>query len=167
MPVHYAGAFDPRGRLDVNPVTWHELAERPLVVRGELPAVHTDADALLAFTRDNLATYWRSILGQVDAALDQHGPGSVGGEDGTVAWVTLGVARLHHLLTRRTLTSKSGAGRYVLEALDARWHALAADALAVRERPGAASAYDDVARRGHDLRAFLAWTVDDGLAISP
>lgn len=99
-------------------MTWHELAERGLVVRGALPAVHTDREALLAFTRDNLDTYWRSALAQVDTAID---------EDGTVAWVTLGVARLHHLLARGALTSKSGAGRYVLNSLDARWHPLAVE----------------------------------------
>lgn len=162
VPVHYQGAFDPDGDLDVNPVTWHELAERGLVVRGALPAVHTDLEALLAFTRDNLDTYWRSTLAQIDTAIDEHGPPAVGGEDGTVAWVTLGAARLHHLLARRELTSKSGAGRYVLDSLDARWHPLAVDALAIREQPGSPSSYDDLGQRGLDVRDFLSWAVEDG-----
>lgn len=171
VPVHYQGSFDPEGDIDVNLVTWHELAERGLVVRGELPAVYTDLEDLVAFTRDNLGTYWRSVLAQVDTAIDEHGPGAVGGEDGTVAWVTLGVARLHHLLARRELTSKSGAGRYVLDSLDSRWQPLTVDALAIRERPGSASAYDDLGprgqdQRGEDLRDFLAWTVEDGLRAS-
>ncbi len=76
--------------------------------------------------------------------------------------MTLGVARLHHLLARRQLTSKNGAGRYILQTLDARWHSLATDALAIREQPGAASCYEDLTQRGHDARDFLAWAVEDG-----
>ncbi len=166
VPVHYAGAFDPAGRLDVNPVTWHELAERALVVRGALPAVHTDLDVLLAFTQDNLETYWRTTLVRIDTVLDEQGPEAVGAHDATVAWVTLGVARLHHLLLRGALTSKSGAGRYILDTLDSRWHPLAADALTIRERPGAPSDYGDPGQRGRDLRDFLAWTVEDGLLVT-
>ena len=163
LPVHHAGAFDAEGRLDVNPVTWHELAERGLVVRGRLPTIHTDLEDLVAFTRGNLATYWRSLLGQVEDAIAAEGAAAaVGSHDATVTWVTLGVARLHHLLARRSLTSKSGAGRYILEALDPRWHRLAGDALVARERPGSASAYDDAGDRGRDVRDFLAWAVEDG-----
>lgn len=95
------------------------------------------------------------------SALDR-----VGESAETVVWVTLGVARLHHLLATGELTSKSGAGRYVLEELEERWHPLADDALALREGTGAPSAYADTEQRGRDLLAFLTWAVADGLANS-
>ena len=74
----------------------------------------------------------------------------------------LGVARLHHLLARGELTSKSGAGRYILDALDRRWHRVAREALAVREEAGTAANYDDRTERGVDVRDFLAWAIEDG-----
>ena len=157
-PVHFQAAFDPQGNLDVNPVTWHELAERGLVVRGALPPIHTDLEALLAFTRGNLRSYWLGLLDQID----EEEPDAMSSPDSSIAWVTLGVARLHHLLARRELTSKSGAGRYILETLDARWHPLATEALAIREAPGTPSGYKDAAQRGRDARDFLAWAVEDG-----
>lgn len=155
-PAYYQGTFDPAGDNDINPVTWHELAERPVVVRGEVPFVHTDLEALLAFTRDNLDTYWRSML----ARVDRLGVGEVGQRDELVCWIALGAPRLHHLLVNGTLTSKSGAGRHVIGCLDPRWHRIASEALRIRERPTESTLYDDALERGTDVRNLLRWIVD-------
>ena len=54
--------FEAEGRGDAE-ITWHELAWHGVTVAGppisELN-VWTDQDRLLAFTRDNLDTYWRA-----------------------------------------------------------------------------------------------------------
>lgn len=159
VPVHYTGTFEVAGRTDVNLVTWHELAERGAFVRGRRPTIHTDLGALIDFTRENLSSYWTPLLARIEAAGDRQ----AGADDGGVAWATLGVARLHHLLALRRLTSKSGAGRYVISDLDPCWHALAREALAIREHPDAVTSYDDPCDRGRDLREFLTWVIDDGL----
>jgi hypothetical protein len=155
-PVFHLGRFDPAGTLDLNWPTWHELAERGIAVRGTVPPVHTDHAALLATTRDNLDTYWRRTLGELET-LDEV-------PDSAVTWAVLGVARLHHLLATGSMTSKSGAGRYVLASLDERWHPVAAEALRLRESPATTSAYADRCERGRDVVAFLRWAVADGVA---
>jgi hypothetical protein len=161
VAVHFEGRFHPAGRVDVNPVTWHELAERGQVIVGGHPTIHVDLDALLAFTRDNLDTYWRTTLTRVVADGDR----AIGGDDTAVVWIVLGVARLHHLLATHELTSKSGAGRYVLRDLDERWHRLAREALALRETPGALTSYVDPAERGRQVREFLTWMIEDGMGL--
>lgn len=154
--VFHLGRYDPRGTLDLSWPTWHELAERGVAVRGAVPLVHTDHEALLASTRDNLDTYWRRTLDELER-LDEV-------PDSAVTWVVLGVARLHHLLATGSMTSKSGAGRHVLTALDVRWHPVATEALRLRETPTMPSAYTDPARRAADVIAFLRWAIDDGTA---
>ena len=156
-PVFYEGAFDPQGRIDINLVTWHELADRPVVVRGDVVEVHTDLPTLMASTRENLNTYWRDALRQIDDA----GAEAVGEQDSAIAWVALGAPRLHHLLTQGVLTSKSGAGRYVIEALDPRWVQIAREALRLRETPDRPSLYNDMGQRGRDMRDLLAWIIED------
>lgn len=158
-PVFYEGAFDPNGSADVNLVTWHELAERGIAVRGEVPAgVHTDLVGLLAATRHNLDSYWRAQLTRAEDA----GADRVGANDDAVAWIGLGAPRLHHLLTTRCLTSKSGAGRYAAGLRDGRWRQISLEALRIRERPETRSLYDEPAARGRDLLELLRCVVEDG-----
>jgi hypothetical protein len=164
LPVFYQGRFQEQGDLDVNPVTWHELAERGITLRGPQPVdlgIHTDAVELRAFTRNNLDTYWRNRSEQLNQATDDE----IGTEDWMTRWCVIGVARLHHLLTTGKLTSKSGAGRYTIERLPEGWQRIGREALRLREDPDSASLYSSRQDRGKDTRSFVAWTIEDGLAL--
>ncbi|HET9946170.1 MAG TPA: nucleotidyltransferase domain-containing protein, partial [Actinomycetes bacterium] len=89
VPTVHAKRFDPAGRLEVNPVTWHGLASHGVTVRGAPGAelgVWTDDAVLREFTRTNLDTYWRGRLGQV--AADPAGAS----EPRVGEWCVLGVA---------------------------------------------------------------------------
>ena len=159
-PVFYQGEFDAAGTIDINLVTWHELAERGIAVRGDIPAVHTSRVELRDFTRNNLDTFWRGIAEQVEDGDMQ----ALGRHDPSVAFLGLGPARLHHLLSTGELTSKSGAGRYIRDHLDPRWNLLAREALRLRENPGTAGLYEDDEQRGRDAAELLRWLIDDGMS---
>ncbi|MFI1753734.1 hypothetical protein [Streptomyces sp. NPDC020571] len=55
------------------------------------------------------------------------------GEPDAVEWCVLGVSRLHHLLATGSLTSRRGAGRYALTAIDPRRHPIVLETSPFRE----------------------------------
>lgn len=125
-PCTLSGRFLPAAREELTPVTWHELAGHAVTVRGDVPAdLWQDPQALRDHTRSNLATYWPGQVDALDAARADAGIADV-------AWVVLGVARLHHLLVHDRLTSKNGAGHHVVDHFGEGWRVLASEVLAWR-----------------------------------
>lgn len=163
VPCTQGGLFHEEARLDVHPVTWHELARHGVTVRGPALSeveIWTDEAALRSYTRENLASYWRE---EADALA--RFPGEAGRSE-TVAWCVLGVSRLHHLLATGALTSKTGAGRYALARFGEGWRSVVTEALALRVTGETSGAYDqDEARRAADVIAFTDMVVTDGLAL--
>ena len=161
VPGTIGGRWEDEGRVDVNPVTWHELARHGVGVRGpalEDVTIWTDPQALRAYTHANLDSYWS---GQVDAL--RRFPAEAARPE-LVSWFVLGIPRLHHLLATDELTSKNGAGQHAVEAFGQRWRPLVAEALAFRatgERLGTMP--DD--RLAEEVLAFADLAVRAGLEI--
>jgi len=162
VPCTLAGSFGP-GRVDVNPVTWHELAQHGVTLHGpplEEVTLRVDQGELRAYTHSNLASYWTEAVAALGKAPDQ------AADPDTVAWFVLGTARLHHLLVTDTLTSKTGAGRYAADAFGERWRPLVTEALSARvsgELTGAIAAE----RLGREVVDFASMVIEAGLAIVP
>jgi len=163
VPCTQAGYFYDEARLDVHPVTWHELAAHGVTVRGpalEQLDIWTDEAALRRYTHDNLRDYW-----QEQAAALRQFPAEAGKPD-IVTWFVLGASRLHHLLATNTLTSKMGAGRYALDAFDKRWWPIVTEAMAVRQLGEPSGRYDgDPDLRARDTVEFSEMVVRTGLTI--
>ncbi len=125
-----AGEAHSGRRFDVNPVTWHTLARHAITVRGPEPAlleIRTDPRELLAWTRENLDSYWRAWVTRARRV------GSLGARAlprRHAAWGVLGVSRLHYTLATGEIVSKEGAGKYALETFGPEWHPIVEDALA-------------------------------------
>lgn len=154
------GWFDTGHHCDVTLITWHELRDHGVTVHGtDLRDIEifTDAAALHRATRDNLDTFWRT---QLEAA--KHHPREASLPQ-AAEWGGLGAPRLHHLLVTGRPTSKSGGGRWALEAFPEH-REIALEALRVRERPDEPSTYDDDPdRRRRDLIALMRDVIDDGV----
>ena len=163
VPCTLGGRFEGTARVDVNPVTWHELAGHGETLRGPRPAdveLWTDGRVLRAFTHRNLSDYWADKV----AALARFPAEAARPE--VVAWFTLGVPRLHHLLATDRLTSKDGAGRHAVAAFGEKWRVLVAEALSYRatgERVGVLPDEELAAQ----LAEFSRLVLRDGLAIRP
>lgn len=163
VPCTQGGIFHTEARLDVHPVTWHELARHGVAVRGPEPAelaIWTDVAVLRRYTHDNLAAYWREVADSLARF-----PAEAGRPD-VVSWCVLGVSRLHHLLATGELTAKSAAGRYAFETFGPRWRDVVTEALAFRVTGETSGIYDDDSEaRARDTIEFTDLVVREGLAI--
>lgn len=79
LPCTFDGSFQRAERLDVNPVSWHELARHSIAIRG--PAlttaeVWTDDATLRAYSHGNLASYRAGVADAlVKRPAEGTGPG--------------------------------------------------------------------------------------------
>jgi hypothetical protein len=155
--------FDVGTHCDVTHITWRELRDHGITVQGKGLrdlTIWSDDAALHASTRENLDAYWRSQLEAMhhhprEASLPQ-----------AAEWGGLGAPRLVHLLATGTPTSKSGAGRWALDAYP-HHREIVEEALRVRERPDDPSTYvAEPDRRRRDLIVFMGEVIADGVAMA-
>jgi len=85
-------------------------------------------------------------------------------EEGLDDPVVLGLPRLHHILARDALTSKSGAAAYALEEFGEAWRPLLAEALAYRVSGERAGLLDEHELAAQTIR-FAELVLARGLAI--
>lgn len=163
VPCILGGGFVDEGRVDVNPVTWHELARHGETLRGprlDDVDIWTDQQALRDYTHRNLSAYW---AGQADAL--RRFPAEAAKPD-IVAWLVLGVSRLHHLLATDRLTSKDGAGQHAVDVFGESWRPLVVEAMAYRATGERAGLLPDE-ELGAQVIAFAEMSVREGLALRP
>ncbi|WP_328322133.1 hypothetical protein OHA70_26205 [Kribbella sp. NBC_00382] len=98
----------------VSPVLWSELARQSTALRTAPDLdVHDDQEALEAFTRDNLTSYWSGRFDALESAFADH-PDDEVVDAWILPWVMLGVPRLHALLATGNIISKTAAGEHAL-----------------------------------------------------
>jgi hypothetical protein len=134
-----------------SPVEWTTLARYGVALRGPRPAeigVHTDPEELREWVRGNANSYWRQYLDGPYGVL----------YDADVAWVVLGISRLHYSMVTGDITSKSGAGRHALAAFPEH-RAIIEEALRHRTTPFDESATPDPQRQ-QAARAYLAAAIE-------
>lgn len=119
---------------EVNPVTWHCLAQHGIAVRGSPPetlAIATDPALLHAFQVSNLRTYWEPWIEDGSKALAHKAPDEMV-DAAVLAWGVLGSLRIACTLMTGRIVSKSAAGRWALTRYAPDWHSVIRDALAAR-----------------------------------
>lgn len=163
VPCTLGGEFRDEGRVDLNPVTWHELARHGVVARGpglEEVKIWTDQQTLREYTHGNLSSYWAE-----QTKLLARFPAEAARAD-LVEWFVLGLPRLHHLLATDRLTSKNGAGHHAVAAFGERWRLLVAEALAHRTTGQLAGLLPEDELAAQTIE-FADLAVREGLALRP
>ena len=162
---HASGRFRiaEREGFDVNPVTWHVLAQHGIAVRGPAPEqwrIHTDPAELRAWTLGNLNSYWRRWAQRAHrSGLNR---ATMLGRRFTSAGV-LGAPRLHYTIATGEIATKEAGGAYALDVLDPRWRPLIEDALAWWRNAPPRRAYRcrSIALR-RDAAEFVSCVIESG-----
>lgn len=150
-----------------NPVTWQTLRQGGITWRGTPIAgldLYHDPDLLVAWTRENLESYWRTLLAKTDRLLSRGGQWTL--KPDFVEWGVLGVTRLHATITTGEIVSKTGAGSYALDTFPEYWHQIVREAMDIRANPGRASSLyrRDVLGRRKEARDYMAMVIEDALS---
>jgi hypothetical protein len=127
-PYFHDGKFHKEGKFGINPVTWWELKNHSIAIRGkdpkELP-FNADWNLLLAWMRENLNTYWRGWVVRFDRRIIML-------SDWGIQWTVLGVLRQYYTFQENSMTTKLGAAEYALRCLPQVWHPLVQEAIDIR-----------------------------------
>lgn len=153
-----AGHFGvaPSSGFDVNPATWHVLANHGIAIRGEDAGrlqIHTDVPELRRWSRENLNSYWLQWARcRIDVRALPRRAAAAG---------VLGAPRLHCTVATGTITTKEAGAEYALETFDREWHPLIEDALAFwRDSPTTGTYRFRPLRRRQDASGFVAMVID-------
>lgn len=158
------GRFRASTRAEVNPVTWHVLAERGVAVRGPAPVeldVCDQTESLRAWSLGNLEEQWRRWRATAGRLLTPRGLAALGSL--APSWSVLSVSRLHFTLRTSEITSKSGAGMYALHAFPERWHRIVNECLRVRRGTEPPSLFESALERRRAALDYIEMVLDDAL----
>lgn len=158
------GRFRNRASADVNPVTWHILAEHGVTVRGPHPLeldVWDEPESLRAWSLGSLDEQWRRWREKAGRLVTPRGLAALGSL--APSWSVLSVSRLHFTLKTGEITSKSGAGAYALHAFPDRWQRIVNECLRVRRNVSAPSLYESALARRRAALDYIEMVLDDSL----
>jgi hypothetical protein len=156
-PAVHEHAFTAASAFAQDQITWHTLARHGVTVSGPPPAslgVRTDRAALVAWTRGNVASYWRPWTRRYASPL-----GLLTLGDGQPAWGVLGISRMAYTIATGEITSKRGAGEYALQKPGAS-HRILAECLRIRRGDRAPSLYRSRFTRRRDAISYMRTAID-------
>ena len=119
--------------FEINPITWWQMANVAVTVRGPDPArlgVPADVEARVRFVVDNLATYWTDVAGDVERACREAPDRQF--DAASFVWCTLGPLRLHRTAFHGDVVSKAAAGVHGLAEMPEEFHPIVEAALQAR-----------------------------------
>lgn len=164
VPSVINGRFRNRASADVNPVTWHILADQGVTMRGPLPVeldVWDEPESLRSWSLGSLDEQWRRWREKAGRLVTPRGLAALGSL--APSWSVLSVSRLHFTLRTGEITSKSGAGAYALHAFPESWQRIVNECLRVRRGVQAPSLYESALARRRAALDYIEMVLDESL----
>lgn len=152
-PVAHEGVVRFGAADERHAVTWLTLREHGVVVTGEPPStlgIWGDSAAAAAYSRQNLADYWRPWLARRRRRIFPL-------TDAEVSWACLGIARLHAMITLGEIVSKTEGGQHALREFP-RHQAILLEALQLRR--GERSTWAERRSRRDAVAQFMEELID-------
>ncbi|XRG77176.1 aminoglycoside adenylyltransferase domain-containing protein [Rossellomorea sp. GAMAL-10_SWC] len=128
------GKFQGLNKFQKNSIDAFQLKKYGITVRGlniDNMDISVNWDTILANMRDNLNSYWLSWLNN-SKKFPTVKYLSLFISLRSIEWGILGISRLYYTFKEKDITSKVGAGEYVLEAVPKRWHKIINESMRLR-----------------------------------
>ncbi len=158
----YEGKVHDRGHFELNLVTWYQLKNSAVTIRG-IPAnelgFSVSWNDLIAEMKNNMNTYWKDLIRKSSRLFSYDSILLLSPE--RVEWGVLGVARQFYSFSEGGIASKTEAGKWALEKVPEKYHKILQEALNIRS--GGRQAYSSRFRRRKDALEFMNYILSVSL----
>ncbi|MBW9169911.1 DUF4111 domain-containing protein [Clostridium estertheticum] len=161
-PCFIGGVYKGLEKFEKNSIDAFQLKKYGLTVKGkEIDNFDftVNWDILIHNMRENLNTYWLNWNDDCKKFLSKRYIGLFV-DLGMIEWGVLGVSRLYYTFKERDMTSKVGAGEYVLQKVPQRWHKVINEAMRLR-KGNQKSYYKSIFERRVDVLAYIDFIIQE------
>jgi predicted nucleotidyltransferase len=156
------GEFKGFKTFDRNSIDAFELKKYGIAIKGQeignLKYI-VDFDILISKMRDNLNTYWHNWYNRCRKFPSPNYIGLFFSKK-TIEWGVLGVSRLFYTFKESDITTKVGAGEYVLQTVPQKWHKIIKESMLLR-KGNKKSYYNSIFERRNDALSYIDYIIQE------
>ena len=156
------GVYKGLEKFNKNSIDAYQVKKYGITIKGkDIDAFDyiTNWDILITSMRDNLNTYWINWKNDCRKFLSIKYIGLFVSLD-MIEWGVLGVSRLYYTFKEKDITSKVGAGEYVLKEVPERWHKIINEAMRLRTG-NKKSYYRSIFKRRKDALEYIEFIIKE------
>lgn len=156
------GKFYGFRKFDRNSIDAYQIKKYGITIKGpeiESYIFTVNWDILIHNMRDNLNTYWLNWINDCEKFLSVRYVGLFVSLK-MIEWGVLGISRLYYTFKENDITSKAGAGEYVLRTVPQKWHKIIKESMRLR-KGNKKSYYNSIFERRNDALAYIKYIIQE------
>jgi hypothetical protein len=161
-PCFIGGKYKGLIKFDKNSIDAYQLKRYGIAIKGESSSnfdYTVNWNTLRSSMRDNLNGYWKNWMNSCMKFPSINYLGLYVSLK-TIEWGVLGVSRLYYTFHEKDITSKIGAGEYVLKNVPERWHRIINESMRLR-KGNEKSYYNSIFERRNDAFAYIDYIIQE------